>query len=184
MKHKHALVIGGTGMLSDVSAWLNKKGYIVTVIGRRNETYHKLLKKVPKPKRMKSVLVDYHNTAALTETLMERMKKDGTFDVIVAWVHRSAPEAIPAVLNLVAANRKESFDFYHVKSSTSYRNKTKIEVPSTCNLYEIYLGFKIFNNHSRWLTNKEISEGVIGSIHHKRKMTIVGELEPWEKRPH
>ncbi len=31
----HALVIGGTGMLADVSLWLVREGYYVSVIARR-----------------------------------------------------------------------------------------------------------------------------------------------------
>ena len=31
---KHVLVVGGSGMLADVSLWLNNQGYHVSVIAR------------------------------------------------------------------------------------------------------------------------------------------------------
>ncbi|WP_102029336.1 short-chain dehydrogenase [Salirhabdus sp. Marseille-P4669] len=184
MRKKHALVIGGTGMLSDVTIWLNKKGYHVTVIGRRNETYQRLMSKVKFPKSITSLLVDYHDTDMLKELLLERIEKDGPIEVVVSWVHSSAPEVNPTVLALLDSFTKDNYHFFHVKSSTSSIHKQKPKVPVSGHYYEIYLGFKIIGNHSRWLTHQEISQGVIDAIHHKRAQTIVGQLEPWEKRPH
>lgn len=39
------------------------------------------------------------------------------------------------------------------------------------------------SNRSRWLTNKEISDGVIEAINNKNKIHTVGQIEPWDKRP-
>jgi hypothetical protein len=185
MKHKHALVIGGTGMLADVTLWLNKKGYFTTVIGRRNETYQRLMKKVEKSNQISSLLLDYHNSELLKEKVEEVVKQNGSFDLIVAWVHSSAPDAIPTILEVQEQNRlKKDFDFFHVKSSSSYFKQEELVVTNNCIYHEIFLGFKVVGNHSRWLTHNEISEGVKDTIHHKRPQTIVGQVEPWDLRPH
>ncbi|MRG87236.1 short-chain dehydrogenase [Salinibacillus xinjiangensis] len=182
---KHALVVGGTGMLADVTLWLNKKGYYVSVMGRRKDRYHKLMEQVHDPKRISSILVDYHNTDELRKRLMESIKEHGPYELVVAWVHSSAPEALPTLLQLQAEKGlKQTFDLYHVKSSTSYIKREKPDLPSSCSYHEVFLGFKLFGHHSRWLTHQEISDGVKDAIHHNRKETIVGQLEPWEKRPH
>ena len=36
---------------------------------------------------------------------------------------------------------------------------------------------------SRWLTNTEISNGVIDGIMNEKDYFIVGKIEPWERRP-
>jgi hypothetical protein len=180
MNRKHALVVGGTGMLSDVTLWLHKKGYIVSVIGRRNETYQRLIRKAEKPKLIHSLVLDYHHTDLLKEKLTERIKKDGPFQLVVCWVHSTGKEVIPTIL---ALQKDQKYDFFHVKSSTSYISRVKPDVPENVDYHEIYLGFKLVGNHSRWLTHDEISEGVKDAIHHRRKETIVGQLEPWDKRP-
>jgi hypothetical protein len=45
------------------------------------------------------------------------------------------------------------------------------------------LGFKIEDNSSRWLTNDEISSGVIEAITNDEEEKIVGIVSPWDKRP-
>ncbi|MFJ7889091.1 hypothetical protein ACIQYL_13470 [Lysinibacillus xylanilyticus] len=43
---KHWLVIGGTGMLKDVSVWLINEGNHVTVIGRQQKKMQNLINEV------------------------------------------------------------------------------------------------------------------------------------------
>ncbi|MBB6454163.1 hypothetical protein HNQ94_002614 [Salirhabdus euzebyi] len=181
MNRQHALVVGGTGMLADVSLWLVKKGYVVTVVGRRKEKYHQLLKRIDKPKFLSSIFVDYHQTEQLSEKLSMAVEKNGEFDVVVTWVHSSAPDAIPTIMNV---QHSKNYDFFHVKGSSDYfEEDNEFQIPENCNYHEVYLGFKVVGDHTRWLTHQEISEGVKDSIHHKRKQTVVGQLEPWDMRP-
>ncbi|GIP63125.1 hypothetical protein J32TS6_16800 [Virgibacillus pantothenticus] len=42
---EHALIIGGTGMLSRVSLWLLEKGYHVSIIARNAGRMQRLMKK-------------------------------------------------------------------------------------------------------------------------------------------
>ncbi|GAA0501530.1 short-chain dehydrogenase [Salinibacillus aidingensis] len=186
MSQGHALVIGGTGMLSEVTVWLNNKGYFVSVIGRRKERYHQLMEKVESPENISSILVDYHKTDELRQALTEAIENHGAFDRVVAWVHSSAPDVIPTLLKLQEQyHREKGFELFHVKSSTSYFVEEETpELPDGCTYSEIFLGFKQSSGHSRWLTHEEISEGIKDSIHHSRPQTIVGQIEPWEQRPH
>ncbi|TCT20367.1 hypothetical protein EDD68_11451 [Melghiribacillus thermohalophilus] len=184
MKRKHALVVGGTGMLSDVTLWLVKKGYEVSVIGRRKERYHQLMQKAEHPERISSILVDYHHTDELRDKLMEAIDQRGSFDLIIAWIHSTAKEAIPVIMDAQSrSGRKRNFDFFHVKQSQAYFTNHMPECLPICNYHEIFLGFKIDGGHSRWLTHREISEGVMDSVHHGREQTIVGQVEPWELHP-
>lgn len=181
---KQALVIGGTGMLSDVSLWLNKNHYHVTVIGRHKNRYHKLIEKAHDPKKISSIMVDYHHTALFEEKIKDKIQSDGTFDLIVTWVHSTAPEVIPSLLKCQNI-RNKPYDLYHVKSSQAYFKESVIDIGiEHLNYHEVYLGYKKMKGHSRWLTHKEIYEGVIDTIQHSRPQTVVGQIEPWEERPH
>lgn len=55
---KHALVIGGSGMLANTSLWLANEGFTVSVIGRDN---HKLIKLTGMSKNIIPISVDYYN---------------------------------------------------------------------------------------------------------------------------
>lgn len=184
MKHyPHALVIGGTGMLSEVSLWLNKKGYHVTVIGRHKKKYHELMHKAESPKQLSSILVDYHKCDELQEKLDQSMKDFGVYELVVAWIHSSAPDVIPTVMKVIPTQRHEKIDFFHVKGSQSFFEEDTTKASYNISYHEIFLGFKVIHNHSRWLSHKEIADGIIDSIQHRRKKTVVGQVEPWELRP-
>ncbi|MCP8618102.1 hypothetical protein [Salirhabdus salicampi] len=185
MNREHVLVVGGTGMLSEVSLWLNKKGYTVVVIGRHKEKYRQMVKQAKEPKRMFSIAVDYHDDILFENKVEETIRRNGPFSHIIAWVHSSASNVIPTLMNIQNIySQGNDFHFYHIKSSASYFDNMSLNIPKRCNYYEVFLGFKIINNHSRWLTHKEISQGVKDVIQHRRKHTIVGQIEPWAKRPH
>ncbi len=48
---------------------------------------------------------------------------------------------------------------------------------------KIILGFVIEDNTSRWLTNTEISNGVIDGFVKDKETFTIGTTRPWEKKP-
>src|SRR5690606_4543804 len=52
-----------------------------------------------------------------------------------------------------------------------------------CRLRQVVLGFKDEAGRSRWLTNSEISEGVLDAVRTDRALTFIGQVEPWSARP-
>ncbi|MDY0395680.1 hypothetical protein RWE15_16220 [Virgibacillus halophilus] len=71
----HALVVGGTGMLSDVSLWLSNHDYHVSVIAQNKQKMENLMAKSRNKSRLSPVLVDYHEDEKLKEKLLEISKK-------------------------------------------------------------------------------------------------------------
>lgn len=182
-KTSHALVIGGTGMLKDVSLWLNKKGYHVTVVGRQKRKFHQMLEQAENKEAFSGINMDYHETEKFIDHLTKIQNEKGNFEVIVSWIHSTADELIPALL-LMMEKKKGSYEFYHIKGSQAYvLDPVEVNSPNNCSYHEIILGFKESGSHTRWLTNREISDGVIDAIHHHRQKTVVGQIEPWELRP-
>ncbi|SFA85370.1 MULTISPECIES: short-chain dehydrogenase [unclassified Bacillus (in: firmicutes)] len=178
---KHALVVGGTGMLADVVEWLAKNGYFVSVIGRDARKMNQLLHK---NSRIKPILVNYRNEEDLQEKLDLAIQQDGAFDLIVAWVRSDAQRALEAIMVQNSGYLKE-WKLRHVLNSgrDAADVRANLEIPELCHYSQVQLGFMIENESSRWLTNEEISSGVIKAIQLNQPYHLVGVMEPVEKRP-
>lgn len=180
---KHALVIGGTGMLSKVSLWLAANGYRVSVIGRNQEKMQLLLSKDERPSRITPVLVDYTNNEELAKQLRQIQKLNGNIDLVVAWVHSTGENVIPCLTNCMSD--AEHWKLFHVNGSSAKLDSIKknMTLPKNVQYHQIQLGFILENGNSRWLLHDEISNGVIHAITEGEIKKIIGTIEPWEKRP-
>lgn len=181
---KHALVVGGTGMLTGVSLWLLEQGCHVSVIARNAERMKSLIEKANLKGNITPILVDYTKNDELQQKIQETIKQNGDIDMVVAWVHSTAPNALGMIAEEVSKSG-ELWSLYHVSGSSTDLNQIKstVTMPEDCLYCQIRLGFVIEDNRSRWLTNKEISDGVIASIKKRNKIRTIGQIEPWEKRP-
>ena len=131
--------------------------------------------------------MDYTNSDLFIEKIKQKIKENGAFDVAISWIHSSANISLFRLIKTLSDIRKDAI-FYHLKGSSYYRaqmlNSSGIDNDKyELNYREIYLGFKLENNISRWLTHDEISSGVIEAVESESKLTVVGVLEPWELRP-
>ncbi|MCM3638097.1 short-chain dehydrogenase [Sporosarcina luteola] len=176
-KYTHALVIGGTGMLAGVSIFLAKEGYSVSVIGR-TDTKFKRLKADSPPESIFPIQVDYHSEDLYTE-VGEAIADRGPFDLIVSWTPNY--RALEQICEM--NDQATSFRFIHVKGSRRYFEDEEIHTPTNCTYEKVFLGFVIEGETSRWLTNDEISYGVIQQIMSMGDESIVGQLIPYSARP-
>lgn len=181
---KHALVVGGTGMLADVSLWLVSQGYHVSVIGRSSSRMANVLNQAIDPLNITPIIVNYDNDLELKDKLENSVKKNGPIKLVVAWIHSYAENALQ-IISQVATKNENQWKLFHILGSS--KNLTDIKkaanVPDSCQYHQVQLGFILEKNNSRWLTNKEISVGVIDSILKEKPIYTVGVLEPWNKRP-
>lgn len=183
MKMRNVLVIGGTGMLAPVSLWLLDQGYRVSVIGR-NPNRLERLKAKSSQSDLTPISVDYRNIGELEKRIALSIQKNGLFDLIVAWVRTDAEKALETTIQLNTATGHK-WELLHILGSgrNLSETKNKLPIPDDCIYRQVQLGFKIEGNHSRWLTNKEISSGVLEGILNSDSVNIVGMVEPSEKRP-
>lgn len=173
---KHALVIGGSGMLSGTVGWLVKEGYHVSVIGRTKGK----MKKVLKYKNVSPLYLDYSDPKALKSAIKETIEENGTVDLVVAWIHSHAKHALHDAISIVTEYQKK-VDLYHVVGSVTDLEKAKNEiiVPKNSVYYQVQLGAVKTNHSSRWLTNEEISKGVVEAVKNQHKTYIVGTVTDW-----
>ncbi|MGE7690174.1 short-chain dehydrogenase [Lysinibacillus sp. NPDC097214] len=180
---KNWLVIGGTGMLKDVSLWLIQQGNHVTVIGRQQKKMQNLINEVKNDSKLSPLLVDYTNYNSFKLALIESQHTNGSFDCIIAWIHGSDKRVWESVLEVIPTTK--NMILYHIKGSSSFikNDRTKSYLPSNIVYREVKLGFVIEkNNSSRWLTNNEIAQGIIDAIKQEIPEKHVGVFEPWNMR--
>lgn len=181
---KHTLIVGGTGMLSNVSLWLIDNDYHVSIIARNPERMDNLINKVVSKDRVTPLLVNYTNGNHLQEKIKYTINKNGRIDTVVAWIHSGAVDALPIIVNEVS-NHKHEWELFHVLGSSANleKIKSKVTLPDTCIYHQVQLGFMMEGTRSRWLTNQEISDGVIEAIKNKNEVLTIGQIDPWENRP-
>ncbi|MFD2044345.1 short-chain dehydrogenase [Ornithinibacillus salinisoli] len=178
----YAFVIGGTGMLERVCHWLVEHNYFVSVLNRNRDKFDKMKHKNASPDNFHPLTVDYHDTEQLQQKVNEAINEFGVPDLVISWIHSSAPEALPTILDQLKVWEKP-WKLLHVQGSSSFFVKENTTVPDNCQYRRVYLGFVIEDGGSRWLTHDEIANGVIKVIQRDYKETVVGTLKPWSKRP-
>jgi hypothetical protein len=182
---RNALVIGGTGMLAPIAVWLAKKDYHVYVIGRSNERLENLGSRIGK-NNFTPIQVDYRDKQALKKKLLSIKSENARFDLVLAWVRTNAEASLAEIIKLNSSKgTNSSWSLLHVLGSqrNPYETMNSFEIPADCIYRQVQLGFKIEGEVSRWLTNEEISSGVIGALSNSSPLNIIGQTEPPEMRP-
>jgi len=171
-------------MLSGVSQWLVSSGYHVSIIARNAERMDELVKQVSDPERIIPLLVDYKDDIQFCQKIKEAVCKNGPIQTVVAWIHSDAISALSLLLQEVSVNN-DSWELYHVLGSRANAEELirTLVLPATCRYSQVQLGFVVDNGRSRWLTNQEISNGVLEAIQQRTKRLTIGQLEPLGDRP-
>lgn len=179
---KHALVVGGSGMLAKTSLWLADNSYKVSVIGRNSR---KLSKLTDASKNIIPISVDYYNERLFSSAIHNSITTYGPYNLVDAWIHSNSRQIIDAISSEIRKITNKEWSLFHVLGSSSNLEDILREMDyiENCDYHQVQLGFIIENNKSRWLTHDEISNGVINCIRSNSKKYVVGTLTPWSKRP-
>lgn len=167
---KHALVIGGSGMLAGTALWLAEVGYHVSIIGRDAEKMSRLTEQASA--RLSAILVDYRDDLRLKEALQRSIVIHGDFDLVVAWIHSDAADALPCVLSALRGGT----DVFHVLGSSSNLSGVRngLTIPQDIRYHQVQLGYQVVTGQRRWLTHEEIAGGVVEAIQEKKPHYVVG----------
>ncbi|CAG9622678.1 Rossmann-fold NAD(P)-binding domain-containing protein [Sutcliffiella rhizosphaerae] len=176
----HALIFGGTGMLTKATVWIAKHANKTTVYGR-NEIKLKKLEEQYSEIGIQTRKLNYQETQNLRKEIQLAIEENGPVRTVIAWIHSTAPDALSTLEKEITKLQGEKWTFIIIKGSNS--KLIKSDFPTSFEIKEIQLGFIYDGTSSRWLTHEEISNGVIKGIVSKNKQTLIGTLTPWEKRP-
>ncbi|HEY4454670.1 MAG TPA: hypothetical protein VGN81_10210 [Pseudonocardiaceae bacterium] len=156
---KRALVVGGTGMLSGVVAELVRDGWDVVVPSRR---YAPIPADLPHSDRQALwVEADWSEP----EPFAERARKalGGPAELLVAWVHDAyRVDVLAAVRPLLAPNAV----VVEVRGAAAAQPTSGEPEPSlpAHETQLVVLGFVRDGEGTRWLTHREISDGVLDAV--------------------
>ncbi|WP_124070143.1 hypothetical protein [Filibacter tadaridae] len=163
-------------MLTKVCIHLAHEGYSVSVIGRTHTKFEFLHVQSP-DHSIFPLIVDYDTDDVFVE-IGKALEERGPFDLLVSWTPNYS--LLEKVLEMNHAT--ERFRVFHVKGSKRYFEDEPIQVPSECDYREIFLGFMVEEAESRWLTHKEIANGIINRIMTDEE-GVIGQIHPYEARP-
>jgi len=174
---RHALVVGGSGMLAGLCRSLCAHAGRVSVMARNTR---RILAIGP---QIEAIACDYNDGPALAEMLAPLEPPD----LVIAWIHGRAPAARRALAECVAAEGRlvQVLGSAHGDPSHPERlaEMAKAADGLPIDYAAVVLGFAVDAGRSRWLTNDEISNGVFAAIESGAAHSIVGTVEPWSSRP-
>ncbi|GLV14955.1 hypothetical protein Heshes_26400 [Alicyclobacillus hesperidum] len=108
----------------------------------------------------------------------------GPIELVMFWIHSDATDAFQVVADEILTQAENPWWLFHVRGSSAHLNPDPPPVPPVCLYRQVVLGFVLEPDMtSRWLTHQEISDGVIQAIQNDWERSVVGTLEPWERRP-
>lgn len=152
MSTRRALVLGGTGMLAGCSAALVAEGWHVVLPSRR-------FAMVPEPRNEGGAAVwvpaDWERPADLAEVARRALR--GPADLLVAWVPESVRESV-----LTAVDPLLMPDAPVVEVQGDVATEPALSDHPT---HRVVLGVVAYAGRTRWLTDAEITEAVLGAVH-------------------
>jgi NAD(P)-dependent dehydrogenase (short-subunit alcohol dehydrogenase family) len=173
---RHALVVGGSGMLAECCRKLLQISEQVSVLAR-DETRIRAIAPDVHP-----IVCDYRDDKSLVEALAPM-----TPDLAITWIHRRRPEVRRAVAERIVAGGRliQVLGSVHADPAQPERLAEMARVAAGLPiLYQaVILGFALTANGSRWLTNDEISGGVFAAVKTEAPLCVVGTIAPWGARP-
>lgn len=178
-------------MLREVSLFLARHDNTVSVIGLEPEDLRSLSLEAQQNNnsRINPILVDYRDTAALEASLCEAMRFFGPLTLAVVWI---APDALPGAADTLAgviSAHSPVCRYFQVLPSTGLGRKDSRFLDSPFPELEkilyrkIILGFKVERGMSVWLSNQEISDGVIEAVRNDRRDKVLGTADPHQSQP-
>ncbi len=181
---KNALLLGATGMLSGLIPRMLADDYTVFVIGRDRVKLDGLIEQVgSQADRMMTMVMDYRDTEKLARWVAHLQLIHGPLDLVVAWIHGQAQPVLKVIGREVEAYRHSAWDLVLVQGIAGAAHpEPKPEGLRWVNFHTVTLGFCRDVSGSRWLTHREIVDGVMRAIG-APQTTVVGLVEPERDRP-
>src|SRR5699024_7539718 len=114
---KHAIMIGGTGMLSEMSKWVMQQATYTVIIGRNEQRLRRLQSDYGS---VHVKQLDYKDTHALRQMIQTAIVQHGAIDLVVAWIHSDAPYAISTIIHEICHLQRKKWRFFHIKGSSQH----------------------------------------------------------------
>ena len=186
---QHTMVVGGTGMLFDLSVELARRSDVLTSIALAEDSLARLSAALaPGSGRHHAVAVDYTRTEAFTAAVAESIRLNGPVALAVGWFR---DDGAAFAFARALGEQQAPVRFFHVLGSTAAdpeaslaRVRPPFEDLRRISYHSVILGFVPGEGGSRWLSHAEICAGVREAIARSSREHVVGSVRPWSSRPH
>ncbi|MBV1933510.1 MAG: hypothetical protein KUG59_02390 [Parvibaculaceae bacterium] len=179
-----SLMIGATGMLAPALIHALPRSTHMLSLARHAAQFS------PPAPACKDIYHGYDVDYESIQQVEQLLSTHGSFDTALTWIR---PKALP-LRDLVAQHIKEAGHLVEVMGSAASRpgaladqRRTAMEAFPKVRYSQIILGFvpqSATIPNSRWLTHAEISTAACRILDVPAPRTIVGDVEPWDGRPH
>lgn len=182
----HALVIGGTGMLRRATVAIAQRSRKLTAIARTEASLDALASLLSDRDDDRYKTLDWNEPEQFLWDLQLLVEEVGPPTLVLAWLHdvNLGPRVAVAV-----SIPESSSDFFQVIGSSGgnpYSGATnlrsQVKALRYVNYFQVVLGFKRDARARRWLTNDEISDGVLEAIRRREACHTVGTVTPSARR--
>ena len=154
------LLAGGTGMLSGAAKWLAPRCESLTLVARRPQRLADELGAIALP-------LDWSVPDADTRL------PDGGFDMVISWLHRDGIWLARPLEDLLVSGGRSIRIHGSASINREIRAQTDPDPRADVKRQTVVLGWHETGSGKRWLSNEEISKGVISAIRQPEKETLV-----------
>lgn len=168
------LVVGGTGMLAGAAADLAARGWTLLVPGRR-------------PRRVAGTWfrADWSDPDGFAAQVA--LHAEVPLDLLVAWVHEPHRKALLHALGPLLRSPAPVVEIWASATADPLRS-LPAAVLADHPTHRVVLGYRDLGDRRRWLTDGEISAGVVAATAaaldgRSTAVHEVGTLRPWELHP-
>ncbi len=179
----HLLSVGATGMLADAIVSLARRSRRLTSVARTDASLRRLASRIPEPLPHQTLRLDYRDHATFLKDLRNAIESSEPVETALVWMHGDERDNGVIELAKLLGEGSGNTDFYHVVGSSGRDLATlrkgarrEFEAIPGISYHRIVLGFVEERGRRRWLSDREISEGVVRSMALGSSTTIVGKL--------
>jgi len=183
----HALVIGGTGMLLHASMAIANSSEVFTAVAKSSESLGSLAQALGQSRGAARhyLRLNWDQPTEFLSALSSHVERVGQPSLVLAWLHDM--ELGPPVAHAVSGKGSRC-EFFQVLGSDAASPRSgaavlREEVGPRNSYHQVVLGFIREGGVSRWLSDDEISAGVLEAIALRQPIYTVGTIKPWEERP-
>jgi NAD(P)-dependent dehydrogenase (short-subunit alcohol dehydrogenase family) len=167
---KHALVVGGTGMLKDVVLNLAEKFDVVSVIAKNSFGLNALWEEAQsRGLKVNPLQLDYRDNEDLLEVMQDTIKTHGNITLVVSWIKMNAPDAINIISSCLDRQNCE-VGFYDILSTVFHKNPD-IVISQMESMFDEHARIKYHNIlldmsdiDRKWPSNEHISQEIMKAI--------------------
>lgn len=181
----HAVVVGGTGMLRGVCLALSQTHGVVSVVARSPERLADL-RQAAGDGVVRPIAEDFRNTPRLFAALDAAQGDAGPATLAVLWTPDDVATALIAWFAAASASTRVIRVLGSLAAAPGqdpYARRRLLPIRSGLTYQEAVLGFVIKGDTARWLSHREISEGVLRAASSGCVRTVIGDVRPWRLRP-